>query len=49
MTNNTNTDKAIWSATKKWFNSLSPDVQWGDLEEYQRVDAREMYLETLED
>ncbi|QDK02445.1 hypothetical protein SEA_NUCCI_52 [Microbacterium phage Nucci] len=38
-------DKAIWSATKKWFNSLSDEVQWGDLSEYERTEARRVYLE----
>lgn len=40
-----NEDKATWSAVKKWFNSLSPDVQWGDLTKSERVGAREAYLD----
>ena len=39
-------DKVIWSQTKAWFNTLSDEVQWGDIEEFQRVEAREMFLET---
>lgn len=42
-----NNDKAIWSATKQWFNSLSEDVQWGDLTEAERVEARKAYLEEI--
>lgn len=42
-----NLDKAIWSATKKWFNGLSDDVDWSELEEHERAEARVMYLETL--
>ncbi|QFP95381.1 hypothetical protein SEA_YUUY_53 [Microbacterium phage YuuY] len=38
-------DKAIWSATKVWFNSLSPDVQWGDLTEHERNEARRIFVE----
>ena len=38
-------DKAIWSETKRWFNSLSDEVQWGDLNEYERAEARRVYLE----
>lgn len=39
------TDKEIWSATKAWFNSLSPEVQWKHLTEPERVGAREAYLD----
>lgn len=42
------TDKRIWSETKAWFNGIDPDVQWGDLEEWQRAEARRMYLEEQE-
>ena len=42
-------DKRIWSATKVWFNSLDPEVQWGDLTEQERVGAREAYLDQLND
>lgn len=37
-------DKEIWSATKRWFNTLSPEVQWGDLTEYERVEARRVFV-----
>lgn len=40
-----NTDKAIWSLTKKWFNSLSNDVDWSELTEVERVGARQAYLD----
>jgi hypothetical protein len=40
-----NDDKVIWSETKKWFNSLSPDVQWHHITEIERVEARQAYLE----
>jgi hypothetical protein len=48
MDNNIN-DKRIWSETKAWFNSLSTEVQWGDLTEYERVEARRAYLEQREE
>lgn len=41
------TDKRLWSETKQWFNSLSEDVQWGDLSEYERNEARRMYEEEV--
>lgn len=47
-TNHGTEDNIIWSATKIWFNSLSEDVQWGDLTEPERVEARKRYVEEKE-
>ncbi|QKN87752.1 hypothetical protein IXEL_52 [Microbacterium phage Ixel] len=42
------TDKAVWSAVKAWYLTLSPGIAWENLTDEQRDQVRVEYLEHQE-